>query len=364
MSDDLCEYEKQRLEHIAHNHAMLVRLGLVTADEKPVFTMAPSTETKPKQRRVRVPAAPPATLRRSSRTTGTAPEYTRELIDKLGEEMDAPGYAKRQKRQAAKDGEEEEEEDEEAVRAEMLESTTAFLRAAREALLNFVSSADGAAPETTDGWREEARRRWGVAAGADDDARDWEAYVMTRLSKPPPPSPLDLLQEYYAGDMWQLLCACALMSRCSSWNTKHTCISAFFRAYRRRAPGPSSLGATLLNLARRALSVQVPNADRLSRAGGARRRRGRAAATRPLARAIRRPAQGAGLHHAGLPPRQGCLRRRARLGPHSPRAPSALARAHILPPVLTAPPACASPWRRTSRSTRSTASGSSAGSPG
>ena len=56
------------------------------------------------------------------------------------------------------------------------------------------------------------------------------------MSTPPPPSPLDLLQEYYAADQWQLLCCCVLMSRCSSWDTKHRCISGFFAAY----PTPSA----------------------------------------------------------------------------------------------------------------------------
>ena len=32
MSDDLCEYEKQRLENIARNQAVLEALGLVQSD--------------------------------------------------------------------------------------------------------------------------------------------------------------------------------------------------------------------------------------------------------------------------------------------------------------------------------------------
>jgi hypothetical protein len=35
--------------------------------------------------------------------------------------------------------------------------------------------------------------------------------------------------------MWQLLCCCVLMSRVSSWATKHRCISGFFEAF----PAPS-----------------------------------------------------------------------------------------------------------------------------
>jgi hypothetical protein len=35
------------------------------------------------------------------------------------------------------------------------------------------------------------------------------------VGTPPPPSDLQLLQEYYAHDAWQLLVACVLMSRVS-----------------------------------------------------------------------------------------------------------------------------------------------------
>lgn len=35
------------------------------------------------------------------------------------------------------------------------------------------------------------------------------------MGTPPPPSDLQLLQEYYAHDAWQLLVACVLMSRVS-----------------------------------------------------------------------------------------------------------------------------------------------------
>ena len=39
------------------------------------------------------------------------------------------------------------------------------------------------------------------------------------MGTPPKPSDLQLLQEYYAHDAWQLLVACVLMSRVSV----HTC---------------------------------------------------------------------------------------------------------------------------------------------
>lgn len=40
-----------------------------------------------------------------------------------------------------------------------------------------------------------------------------------------------LVQEYYAHDVWQLLVCCVLMSRVSSWETKHRVIAAFFEKY-------------------------------------------------------------------------------------------------------------------------------------
>jgi methyl-CpG-binding domain protein 4 len=42
---------------------------------------------------------------------------------------------------------------------------------------------------------------------------------------------LQLLQEYYAHDAWQLLIACALMSRVASGPLKHECISNFFEKF-------------------------------------------------------------------------------------------------------------------------------------
>ena len=48
---------------------------------------------------------------------------------------------------------------------------------------------------------------------------------------------MELLQEFYAHDPWQLLVCCVLMSRVSSWTTKHTAISAFFANW----PTPSTV---------------------------------------------------------------------------------------------------------------------------
>ena len=46
-------------------------------------------------------------------------------------------------------------------------------------------------------WRKEAVRRWGALAGAGKEDRDWKLFVESRLSTPPPVSPIDFLQEYY-----------------------------------------------------------------------------------------------------------------------------------------------------------------------
>ena len=314
MSDDLSEYERRRLEHIKRNHEMLVRLGL----EKPLV----EKKATPKgQKRVRAAPVMPETLRRSGRVRGAAVEYDKEVIDKHGDDMDKQCAAKPgRKRERKEDGEDNDADDDEAARAEMLESTTAFLRAARAALLRFATSADGEAPTTDAAWREEALRRWGdLVGGGGGETRDWEVYVTSRLSTPPPPSPLDLLQEYYAADQWQLLCCCVLMSRCSSWDTKHRCISGFFAAYptpsaflEKAGPCPSPSLSPSPNFCscpcpspspspspglspNQALTPVQPGAG--GQGGG----RGLVQGDRSLAGPLRRPAQGNHRNHAGLP---------------------------------------------------------------
>ena len=151
MSDDLSEYERHRLEHIKRNHEMLVRLGL----EKPLIEKPAAPKG---QKRVRTVPVLPETLRRSGRVRGAAVEYDKEVIDKHGDDMDKQCAAKpgrkRERNEAGDD-----DDDDEAARAEMLESTTAFLRAARAALLRFATSTDGEAPTTDAAWREEALPR-------------------------------------------------------------------------------------------------------------------------------------------------------------------------------------------------------------
>ncbi|GMH52460.1 hypothetical protein TrRE_jg12233 [Triparma retinervis] len=52
------------------------------------------------------------------------------------------------------------------------------------------------------------------------------------------PKPSDLERERYAHDGWMLLCACVLMTRCSSAATKEKCIGGFFDM----CPKPSDFG--------------------------------------------------------------------------------------------------------------------------
>ena len=160
MSDDLSEYERHRLEHIKRNHEMLVRLGL----EKPLIEKPIAPQG---QRRVRTVPVLPETLRRSGRVRGAAVEYDKELIDKHGDDLDKQCAAKPGRKRGRKEAgdDDDDADDEAAARAEMLESTTAFLRAARAALLRFATSTDGEAPTTDAAWREEAPRRWGDLVG-------------------------------------------------------------------------------------------------------------------------------------------------------------------------------------------------------
>mmetsp|Transcript_3307 Transcript_3307/g.4353 ORF Transcript_3307/g.4353 Transcript_3307/m.4353 type:complete len:208 (-) Transcript_3307:39-662(-) len=98
-----------------------------------------------------------------------------------------------------------------------------YLRQVRQEILPITCGND---------WHAEAVRRWGVAC----QATNWKVFVESRLSTPPPVSPLDFLQEWYAVDSWRLLSCCILMSRVSSWLTKTTAIANFFQKY----PTPTS----------------------------------------------------------------------------------------------------------------------------
>jgi len=224
-TSDLSEYEIQRLAHIRRNHEYLCSLGLADPNQDPVEALQ-GKKKAPKARgpkKAKVPV-PPESLRRSSRLKGVAAEFGPEIVDAFD---DADRPAKRPKKEDSDD------EDADEALAAMREEAMAYLRSVREAQLELsVDAADAA----DDDWRREAVRRWGALAGAGKPDRDWKLFVESRLSTPPPVSPLDFLQEYYAADTWRLLVSCILMSRVSSWNTKHTCISNFFAKY----PNPTA----------------------------------------------------------------------------------------------------------------------------
>ena len=82
--------------------------------------------------------------------------------------------------------------DDEAL-AEMRAEAMAYLREVREAQLVLSVPEGGKGAD----WRKEAIRRWGALAGAGKEDRDWKLFVESRLSTPPPVSPVDFLQEYY-----------------------------------------------------------------------------------------------------------------------------------------------------------------------
>ena len=203
----LSEYEQLRLKHMKRNHEYLVSLGLKKASDPIAPNHVPEkrkrTTTEPRRKKALID---PALCRRSSRLAGkeAAPVDEEALSD--GEEEDE---AEKENRRGRND------RNRESINA----ATMAFLREVREASLPVVHSDD---------WQKEATRRWGSACRA---RSDWKTFVVSRLSTPPPPSPLDFLQEYYAADSWRLLVSCVLMSRVSSWTTKHNCISNFFEKY-------------------------------------------------------------------------------------------------------------------------------------
>lgn len=234
--DHLTEYEKQRLAHVARNREYMARLGVLQLASE---VGGGVDETKPKRKfpAVRVKREPVEGTRRSARVKNVAPEHDGASIDALGDDEDAVGS--RSKRRRARDepdtfasgpagGRSKHVWDSEDA---ALAASRAWLEDARHIMLSRVAAADVDATKNKAEWRDEAVRRWGNGVPAADKVADWEAWTRSRIGSPPPPSDLQLLQEYYAHDAWQLLVACVLMSRVSSWATKHDAISAFFARY-------------------------------------------------------------------------------------------------------------------------------------
>jgi len=235
--DELTEYEKQRLAHVARNREYMARLGVASMAK--TIGLDPSLEREHKTKRVkrhhqqREPLAP---TRRSSRVVGAKPEYTGETIDDMfdGEETENRFSSSSRKNKLNKMMTTPEERDDAYV-----ETCRERLVEARERLLALRAEAANAGPDVKGKkknannavWREDAVARWGEDVPALSAVADWKSWTKSRLGNPPKPSALQLLQEYYAHDAWQLLIACALMSRVASGPLKHECISNFFEKF-------------------------------------------------------------------------------------------------------------------------------------
>ena len=236
-ADDLTEYEKQRLAHVARNREYMARLGVLQLASEVGGGVA---DTKPKRKSpaVRVKREPVEGTRRSARVKNIAPEHDGAEIDALGDDEDATVGSRSKRLRGASDGPDTFASGPAGSSKRMwasedaaLAASRAWLEDARHIMLSRVAAADVDATKNKAEWRDEAVRRWGDGVPAAGAVADWEAWTRSRIGAPPPPSDLQLLQEYYAHDAWQLLVACVLMSRVSSWATKHDTISAFFAAY-------------------------------------------------------------------------------------------------------------------------------------
>mmetsp|Transcript_20014 Transcript_20014/g.38161 ORF Transcript_20014/g.38161 Transcript_20014/m.38161 type:complete len:336 (+) Transcript_20014:159-1166(+) len=225
--NDLTEYERQRLAHIRRNQEFMARLGIQTKMQALEAVQLSTVPKTPKNKMDRVVRDDTRQVRRSGRLAGTVPEYTQAFIDQCGDDDEpsdgTPEGARKRPRLDVSEREREQKI------SDMLEDSRRWLRVSRDALLR-VGTVPGQVPASADEWKLEAVRRWGPKVAALMHT-DWELYVTSRLSRPPPPSPHDLLQEYYAHDTWQLLICCVLMSRVSSHDVKHNTIAAFFERY-------------------------------------------------------------------------------------------------------------------------------------
>ncbi|CEF98910.1 DNA glycosylase [Ostreococcus tauri] len=208
----LSEYELQRLAHVERNRAYMKRLGVLQIS-KDMFGDANNRRSNANSRKRKTLQEP---TRRSSRVVGIKPEHDGSAIDAM-DDGDEPGENSRRQPKLARD------EDEET---DAFAASREWLAGARERLLE-TRAASGKTNESA--WRADAVRRWGEDVPSHVD--DWETWVKSRLGKPPPPSELQLLQEYYAHDAWMLLIACALMSRVASGPLKHEVISNFFEKF-------------------------------------------------------------------------------------------------------------------------------------
>mmetsp|Transcript_19185 Transcript_19185/g.40206 ORF Transcript_19185/g.40206 Transcript_19185/m.40206 type:complete len:349 (-) Transcript_19185:62-1108(-) len=252
----ISDYERQRADHIRRNKEYMERLGCTTTSsglfQSPVQRQSnsPARAKGDRGRKRETSESTDLPRRRSSRLLGKDVEYTSEDLDAVELFEEAEGLKRRRRSGAGSDGGEGAEEAEKRLeerrkrrQEEVLEITRRWLDESRAALLAVRVDDSGSGSK----WKAEAERRWGdnvsAALSSQGSGRSekhslcWKTYVTSRLSQPPPPSPYSLLQEFYAHDTWRLLVCCVLMSRVSSWETKHACISAFFE----RFPTPTDL---------------------------------------------------------------------------------------------------------------------------
>ena len=220
----LTEYEEQRLAHIKRNMEYMASLGVLqTATALRVTTTAPIAKRQKRPREAQEPT------RRSGRLKNMPAERDGAEVDALSDDDEDDLAAGSCLRGAPVD--------KEAQTRALLDHTREWLASSRAALARLGDG--GNVPQSDLEWRAEAVRRWGnhVVKSLPPGSGDWKAFVSSRLTTPPPPSPLDLLQEYYCSDAWRLLACCLLMSRVSSAKVKTVAIAAFFEA----CPTPSAL---------------------------------------------------------------------------------------------------------------------------
>ena len=242
--DNLTEYERQRIAHVARNKQYMARLGitdLAMVVHNHNNKNKNNNEEKKKKRKT-VPKLRTEPTRASSRIQKKPAELDGSFIDEYSELEMWKKEAKRKKISTSDDDESNKENHVNST-VEALETSREWLENARTILLKRTtckkkSNGNASSAKTTanEHWRHEALARWGDCVPEIEAVADWKAFVTSRLGTPPPPSPYMLLQEYYCHDGWQLLIAVVLMSRVSSADVKHRCISGFFEKF----PTPTS----------------------------------------------------------------------------------------------------------------------------
>ena len=165
-ADDLTEYEKQRLAHVARNREYMARLGVLQLASEVGGGVA---DAKPKRKSaaVRVKREPVEGTRRSARVKNIAPEHDGAEIDALGDDEDATVGSRSKRLRGASDGPDTFASGPAGSSKRMwasedaaLEASRAWLEDARHIMLSRVAAADVDATKNKAEWRDEAVRRW------------------------------------------------------------------------------------------------------------------------------------------------------------------------------------------------------------